>query len=76
MSYKLKKNQEKFEMVDGLHKGKVFEHGLSYDEIPKGLKDRFDEVKPDPPPEKEKKKPAEKPDSKSVSGGKDGGENK
>lgn len=76
MSYKLKKDQEKFEMVDGPHKGKVFEQGISYDEVPKEYKGRFDEVKPGPPPEKEKKKPAGKQESKEIAGGKDGGENK
>jgi len=42
MAYKLKKNHERFIMVDGPFKGKEYVHGVSYEEVPPGEKHRFE----------------------------------
>ena len=56
--YKLKKGQPGFEVVDGPMKGKKFEPGKVYKDIPPQERHRFEEVKK----EKPKKAPPKKAD--------------
>lgn len=56
MGYKLKKNVEAFEMVDGPLTGRKFKAGEVYDSIPPQYAGRFDAIEPDKP---EKSKVAE-----------------
>lgn len=51
MIYQLKKNQESFEIVDGLDAGRRYLKFMTYTELPKGYEDRFEPV-PEPKVEK------------------------
>lgn len=42
--YKLKKGQERFQVVDGSFEGRKFEPGIVYPEIPPEEARRFDDV--------------------------------
>lgn len=55
--YTLKKNQEAFVVVAGPFKGKKFERGKEYSEIPPQEKHRFDIVRPAEEPKKKGPEP-------------------
>ena len=44
--YKLRKNTEAFEVVDGAFAGRKYRHGVTYPEIPPEEKHRFEKVHP------------------------------
>ena len=46
MIYKLKKNQETFQVIDGPLAGTTYHRGKVYDQIPDIEKHRFEKIKP------------------------------
>lgn len=62
MKYKLKANQENFEIMSGADEGKKFVRGRAYEKPPKGYEDRFEKVLPVPKAKPQAPKPA--PDKK------------
>ena len=44
MSYRLKKGQESFQVVDGKFAGRRYERGREYDEIPPEESRRFEKI--------------------------------
>jgi len=58
--WKLKNNQESFEIMSGEDEGKKFVRGRAYDKIPAGYEDRFEKQAEDRSPKAEgKPKPEE-----------------
>ncbi|SDU26693.1 hypothetical protein [Desulfobacula phenolica] len=44
MTFKLKKGQETFQVVDGPDAGRTYERGQEYETLPKGEEHRFEKV--------------------------------
>ena len=47
--YRLKKNQEEFEVVDGPFEGRRYRHGETYRKIPPGERHRFEQITTEAP---------------------------
>lgn len=72
MGYKLKKNVEAFEVVDGPFARKKYTHGIEYDEVPPEEAGRFEKSKPrQAAPKNPDKKTADRTNLSVVDGGKE-----